>query len=146
MPTHQVLLHGYLLQGTGSNIYVANIAKAWRAQGHAVTVLCQDRQAHRLPFVDEYVGHDEAIPATAPPPGHLRVVVPPIDDLLPVYVADDYEGYDVKTIPEMTEAEIEAHIAMTAEALRQVVAQGVDGVLANHALFGPVIASVCAGE
>lgn len=140
MPTHQVLLHGYLLQGTGSNIYVANIAKAWKAQGHAVTVVCQDRQAHRLPFVDEYIGPDEAIPATPPPFGHLRVVVPPIDELLPVYVADHYEGYQVKTIPEMTDAEVEAHIAMTAHALRQVAAQGVDGVLANHALLSPVIA------
>jgi len=53
---HLVLLHGYLLQGTGSNIYVANIAKAWRSQGHAVTVVCQDLQAGVLPFVDEYIG------------------------------------------------------------------------------------------
>jgi len=27
---HLILLHGYLLQETGSNIYVANIAKAWQ--------------------------------------------------------------------------------------------------------------------
>jgi len=39
-----VLLHGYLLQGTGSNIYVANIAKAWQNQGHGVSVVCQDRK------------------------------------------------------------------------------------------------------
>ena len=50
-----IILHGYLLQGTGSNIYVANIAKAWRKQGHAVTVVCQDRTAEALPFVEEFI-------------------------------------------------------------------------------------------
>jgi len=137
---HLVLLHGYLLQGTGSNIYVANIARAWKNQGHAVTVVCQDRQAHDLPFVDEYFGAQDEIPATPPDPGTLRVIVPDIGGLLPVYVFDRYEGFTVKTIPEMSDLEIASHIEMTAAVLRQVVSQGADLVLANHALFSPLIA------
>ena len=50
---HLVLLHGYLLTGTGSNIYVANVVRAWAAQGHAVTVVCQEPAAASLSFVDE---------------------------------------------------------------------------------------------
>ncbi len=137
---HLVLLHGYLLQGTGSNIYVANIARAWKNQGHAVTVVCQDGQAHGLLFVDEYFGAQDEIPATPPDPGTLRVIVPDIGGLLPVYVFDRYEGFTVKIIPEMSEQEIASHIEMTAAALRQVVSQGADLVLANHALFSPLIA------
>ena len=138
---HLLLLHGYLLRGTGSNIYVANIAKAWRNQGHAVTVVCQERRAATLPFVQEYVGPDDAVPATPPERGTIRVIVPAIDDLLPVFVLEQYEGFRVKTIPTMTRAEIEKHIEMTAAVLHRVTHQGVNRVLANHVLLGPVIAS-----
>jgi glycosyltransferase involved in cell wall biosynthesis len=138
---HLILLHGYLLQGTGSNIYVANIAKAWQGQGHAVTVVCQDYEAKSLTFVDHYIGPGETIPSDPPEPGSLRVIVPDINRLLPVYVFDHYEGFRVKTIPEMTVDECETHIEMTAAVLRSVVAQGCSHVLANHALFGPIIAS-----
>ena len=37
----------------------------------------------------------------------------------------------------MTTDEIDTHIGMTAAALRAVVAQGVDRVLANHVMMGP---------
>jgi len=141
---HIVLLHGYLLHGTGSNIYVANLAKSWCRLGHSVTAMCQDRDAHRLPFVTEYIGPDETIPAEPPAPGTLRVVVPFINDLLPVYVLDTYAGYRAKTVPTMTESEIRTHIDMTAAALAEVCAGGIDLVFANHALFSPVIANrVC---
>src|SRR5918997_1639638 len=47
-----LLWHGYLLTGSGSNVYTANIARAWRDAGHDVLVLCQDPQAATHPFVD----------------------------------------------------------------------------------------------
>ncbi len=68
---HLILLHGYLLSGTGSNIYVANVAKAWKKQGHAVTVVCQDPGARTLPFVDEYIDSGDALPASPPNPGRI---------------------------------------------------------------------------
>jgi len=137
---HLILLHGYLLQGTGSNIYVANIAKAWQRQGHAVTVMCQDPGAKSLSFVDQFIGPGEMLPPQPPKPGNIRVVVPDIKGLLPVYVFDRYEGYQVKTIPEMTHIECETHIEITGTVLHRVAKQGASHVLANHALFGPVIA------
>ncbi len=134
-----VLVHGYLLQGTGSNIYVANVAKAWKEAGHSVTVICQDRKAGELNFTDEFYGPESALPVTPPPPGTVRVIVPYIENLLPVYIYDEYEGYTVKTIPEMTEEEIERHIEFTAKAVRHVAKTGADFFLANHALLSPVI-------
>lgn len=47
-----LLWHGYLLSGSGSNIYTANIAREWRAEGLDVLVMCQDRLAADLEFVD----------------------------------------------------------------------------------------------
>ncbi|HEX6445400.1 MAG TPA: hypothetical protein VF053_09955, partial [Streptosporangiales bacterium] len=49
-----LLWHGYLLSGSGSNVYTANVARVWRDQGHDVLLLCQDRHAGELPYVDEY--------------------------------------------------------------------------------------------
>jgi len=138
---HLVLLHGYLLRQTGSNLVVVNVAKAWAKQGHAVTVVCQDREAGTLNFVDEFISSTRDIPKHSPVPGQLRVVVPDINDLLPVYVMDRYEGYQVKALGEMSADEMEAHISLTAEALRKVCEQGVDRILANHALLSPVIAA-----
>ena len=95
---HLVIVHGYLLRGTGSNIYSANVARTWKQLGHAVTVVCQDRNAGNLDFVDEcFVGTD-SVPTTAPRPGSIRVVVPDIGDLLPVYVFNCYEGFQVKAM------------------------------------------------
>lgn len=138
---HLVLLHGYLLRQTGSNMVVVNVAKAWLKQGHAVTVICQDRLAGTLDFVDEFISSTREIPTHPPRAGQLRVVVPDINDLLPVYVLDRYEGYQVKPIGDMSAEEIETHISMTAAALKKVCLQGVDRVLANHALLSPVIAA-----
>ena len=136
---HLVLVHGYLLGGTGSNVYTANIAKSWKQQGHAVTVICQDPFADRLDFVDEFIVGTEKIPSTAPKAGTLRVVVPDINGLLLVYWYDLYEGYEVKTMVNCSLEEIEANIQRTAAGLKKVIAQGVDRILANHAILSPVI-------
>ena len=138
---HLVIVHGYLLSGTGSNIYTTNVAKAWKDMGHAVTVVCQDRNAGSLEFVDEcFIGTD-TIPTTAPSENTVRVVVPDIDDLLLVYVLNHYEGYTVKALgdPKCTEDEIDGVIDKTAIGLKKVLSQGVDRVLTNHTLLSPVI-------
>ena len=47
-----LVFHGYLLRGTGSNIYNASLAQALVKLGHEVHLLCQDRGARELDFVD----------------------------------------------------------------------------------------------
>ena len=42
-----LIFHGYMLRGTGSNIYNANLAQALARLGHEVHLLCQDRDAER---------------------------------------------------------------------------------------------------
>ena len=37
-----LLWHGYLLGGTGSNVYTRQLAREWARAGHDVTVLCQE--------------------------------------------------------------------------------------------------------
>ena len=47
-----LIFHGYLLSGTGSNVYNASLARAMRGMGHEVHLVCQDRDAGDLDWVD----------------------------------------------------------------------------------------------
>src|SRR5689334_21684283 len=46
-----LIFHGYLLRGTGSNIYNASLIAALASLGHEVHILCQDRSAGDLPLI-----------------------------------------------------------------------------------------------
>src|SRR3954471_9090540 len=47
-----LVFHGYLLRGTGSNVYNARLAAALARGGATVDLLCQERRARELHFVD----------------------------------------------------------------------------------------------
>jgi glycosyltransferase involved in cell wall biosynthesis len=115
-----LLFHGYMLRGTGSNIYTANLAQALAALGHEVHLLCQDRQVQ----IEGVEIHN-----------------PDIHGLLPVYVKDPYEGFEVKAYPEMTDEELDRYIEANVEAVRSVAESsgGFDAALAGHLVMGPAI-------
>ena len=112
-------------------MYCANVAKMWKTFGHAVTVVCQDRNAGKLDFIDECFIGTINVPTTASQPGTICVVVPDIDNLLLVYVFNCYEGFKVKAMGDAvcSLTEIENYIEKTASGLRKVLAQGVDYIL-----------------
>jgi glycosyltransferase involved in cell wall biosynthesis len=112
-----LLWHGYLLGGTGSNVYTRALAREWTRAGHDVTIVCQER-------------HPEAYDL-----GGARVVVPPLpDNLLPVFVLDEYEGLEAKLLQDFTPAQRDAYVAANADALRAL--GPADVVFANHILLG----------
>jgi glycosyltransferase involved in cell wall biosynthesis len=115
-----LLFHGYMLRGTGSNIYNVNLARALARLGHEVHLLCQDREVK----IEGVEIHN-----------------PDIHGLLPVYVKDPYEGFEVKAFPELTEAELDRYIDANVAAVRQVAEAtgGIDAALANHLVMGPAI-------
>ena len=93
-----LVFHGYMLRGTGSNIYNANLARALARLGHEVHLLCQDREV-------QLEG--------------VQIHNPDIGGLLPVYVKDPYEGFEVKAFPELTEEELDRYIGANVEAVRE---------------------------
>src|SRR6201991_2733084 len=115
-----LIFHGYMLRGTGSNIYNVNLAPALARLGHEVHLVCQDREVKI---------HG------------VQIHNPDIDGLLPVYVKDPYPGFEVKTFPEMSEAELGRYIDANVAAVREVAEQagGIDAALANHLVMGPAI-------
>jgi hypothetical protein len=115
-----VLWHGYLLGGTGSNVYTRALALEWSRLGHEVTIVCQERHAERYDV------------------GAARVVVPDLPNgLLPVFVLDDYEGLEPKLLQDFTDAELDAYIAANASAIDALLPA--DLVFVNHVLAGGAV-------
>jgi glycosyltransferase involved in cell wall biosynthesis len=137
-----VIFHGYLLRGTGSNVYNAELARSLVGLGHEVHLLCQDRHAAGYDFVDA-VGrwrHGRLEVERLREPVRCTAYLPDIGRVLPVYVADRYEGFDARPFPSLTDEEIEHYIAANAAAVRDVLASaGPEVALANHLVMGPVI-------
>jgi glycosyltransferase involved in cell wall biosynthesis len=137
-----LIFHGYLLGGTGSNVYNACLADALAGLGHEVHLLSQDRAPEQHPFVDavgDWVDGGLRVRVIREP---VRVTVyrPGIGSLLPVYVRDRYDGFEVRTFGECSAAEIEDYIALNAAAVRQVAGRAdIEVALANHLIMGPVI-------
>jgi glycosyltransferase involved in cell wall biosynthesis len=118
-----LLWHGYLLGGTGSNVYTRALAREWSRAGHDVVVFSQDRhpEAHDL--------------------GGAEVVRPDIGGLLPVFVLDRYEGLDAKLLQDCTREERERFVERNAAAVREHLPAEL--VFTNHVLLGaPVGAAV----
>jgi glycosyltransferase involved in cell wall biosynthesis len=140
-----LIFHGYLLRGTGSNVYNASLAPALARLGHQVDLLCQDWDADQLDWVDRFVGFRNGERKLVDcdledgERGTVTVHVPDIGPVLPVYVADEYEGFDAKPFPELTDAELEHYIDANVAAVREVAGGGVDAALANHLVMGPLI-------
>jgi glycosyltransferase involved in cell wall biosynthesis len=115
-----VVWHGYLLGGTGSNVYTRALAREWTRLGHEVVVVCQERHPE---------GYDI---------GGARVVVPELPDgLLPVFVLDEYEGLRPKLLQDFTRGERDAYVEANAAALRALLPA--DVVFANHVLMGAAV-------
>ncbi len=112
-----LLWHGYLLGGTGSNVYTRALAREWSLAGHDVTVVCQERHPERYDL------------------GGARVVVPELPGgLLPVFVLDRYEGLEARLLVDFTPEQRAAYVEANAAALRKLVPA--DLVFANHVLLG----------
>jgi glycosyltransferase involved in cell wall biosynthesis len=112
-----LLWHGYLLGGTGSNVYTRALAREWSLAGHEVVVVCQERHPERYDL------------------GGSRVVVPELPEgLLPTFVLDRYAGLEARLLVDFSAAEREAYVEANATALRELAPA--DLVFANHVLLG----------
>jgi glycosyltransferase involved in cell wall biosynthesis len=114
------LWHGYLLGGTGSNVYTRALAREWSRAGHAVTVVCQEREPEQYDL------------------GGARVVRPELPDrLLPVFVLDRYDGLEAVLLQDMSDRERARYVEANAAALRELGATEL--VFANHVLMGGAV-------
>jgi glycosyltransferase involved in cell wall biosynthesis len=119
--------HGYLLSGTGSNIYTQALVREWARAGHEVTVVCQEREPARFDLGGATV---------------LRPQLP--DGLLPVFVVDRYEGLRPKLLQEWTDEEKRRYVDANASALRSLGEPNL--LFANHVLMGAPVGAAAGGR
>jgi hypothetical protein len=135
-----LVFHGYLLSGTGSNVYNANVARALVRAGHEVHLFSQDRHPERLDFVDAIgewrAGRLEV--RTLREPVRCTAYRPDIGSLLPVYLPDRYEGIDARPFPELSRPELDRYLGANGAAVRDVTRRvALDGALANTSSWAP---------
>jgi glycosyltransferase involved in cell wall biosynthesis len=144
-----LIFHGYLLGGTGSNVYNARLAEALVRLGHDVHLLSQDRHPEDQPFVDAAGDWDEGSLRLRSwrEPVRCTVYRPNVGALLPVYVADRYEGMQARTFLECSDAEVERYVQANVAAVREVAERVRPAVaLANHLIMGPAILARALGS
>ncbi len=117
-----LLWHGYLLEGTGSNVYTRAVAREWERAGHDVVVFCQDPEPSRFDL------------------GGAEVVRPELPDgLLPVFVLDPYEGLEARKLQDLSTIQRARYADANARALEARLPA--DLVFANHVLPGGAVAA-----
>jgi glycosyltransferase involved in cell wall biosynthesis len=114
-----LIWHGYLLGGTGSNVYTRQLAREWSRAGHDVTVFCQEPHPEL---------HDV---------GGAQVVRPDVGGLLPTFVLDHYEGYRVRLLQDCGREELDVWVEANASAVRASLPA--DFLLCNHVLLGGAV-------
>jgi glycosyltransferase involved in cell wall biosynthesis len=119
-----LIWHGYLLGGTGSNVYTSSLARAWSRLGHEVVVFAQEPHPERFDL------------------GGATFVRPAAGSVLPVFVLDRYEDSEPRRLPELTAAEREEWVERNAAAVREHLPA--DLLLVNHVLLGAPV-GVAAG-
>jgi glycosyltransferase involved in cell wall biosynthesis len=112
-----LLWHGYLLGGTGSNVYSRMLAREWSREGHEVVVVCQEREPEQYDIGSATV---------------VNVDLP--GQLLPVFVMDRYAGLEPKFLQDFTASEKGAYVEANATALKELLPA--DVVFTNHVLMG----------
>jgi glycosyltransferase involved in cell wall biosynthesis len=115
-----LLWHGYLLGGTGSNVYSRALAREWSNAGQDVVVVSQEREPERYDL-----GRAQTVAVDLP------------GRLLPVFVMDRYAGLEPKFLQDFTDGEKRAYVDANAAALRELLPA--DVVFTNHVLMGGAV-------
>jgi len=142
------MLHGYLLEGSGSNLWTRSMVESLCRQGETLHLMAQENHPERYPFITEARRyHPDGTVETwhrgeSPYPGACILHKPVLGDTLPVYVWDRYEEFPrVVPMVELADEEMEEYLERNVRALRTIVQEnGVTAIHANHAVLMPTVA------
>ncbi len=150
-----LIWHGWLLEGSGSNVATARVCEVFRASGHEVVLLCQEPHPERYDWIDAYGSVDADGPGdlisradTSRASGRCTVLRPRIGTTLPVFVVDRYEGFDdVKRFVDLSSDELGEYLHANVEAVRGAAAWHESEIsIFGHAIPGAAIARRALGS
>jgi glycosyltransferase involved in cell wall biosynthesis len=143
------MLHGYLLEGSGSNLWTRSVVESLCRQGQTVHLMAQENHPENYPFIAEarHYHPDGSVEtfyrnAEQANPGRCILHKPLLGDTLPVYVWDEYEEFP-HPVPmvDLPDDEIEAYLDRNVRALRRIVHEnGITAIHTNHAVLMSVVA------
>lgn len=142
------ILHGYLLEGSGSNLWTRSIVESLCRQGETVHLMAQENHPERYEFISEarFYRPDGTVetrfrraPSTS---GCCILHQPDLGDTLPVYVWDKYEEFPrVVPLVDLPDDEVEEYVQRNTRALLRIVKEhGITAIHANHAVLMSVVA------
>ena len=142
------ILHGYLLEGSGSNLWTRCVVESLCEEGHTVQLVCQEPYPDRYDCIAEAWRYHEdgrveqMFARDVPYPGKCIMHKPQLGHTLPVYVWDKYDEFaNVVPMVNLSNEEIEAYVERNASVVQRVVEEhGVTAMHANHAVLMSVVA------
>jgi glycosyltransferase involved in cell wall biosynthesis len=142
------ILHGYLLDGSGSNLWTRSIVRGLCRAGETVHLVCQEPHPEAYDFITTAYAYapDGSVATLLERPssyaGRCIMHKPLLGDTLPVYVWDEYEEF-ARVVPmaELPERELEEYLHRNVQVVTRVVREhGIDVLHANHAVLMSVVA------
>ncbi len=142
------ILHGYLLEGSGSNLWTRSIIQALCKQGETVHLFCQENHPEIYDFISEAYLYKKngsiqtLLKREKSYQGTCVLHKPQLGNLLPVFVWDHYEEFS-RVVPmiELPDEEIEIYINRYVDVINQIIGKyQIKALHANHAVLMSVIA------
>jgi glycosyltransferase involved in cell wall biosynthesis len=142
------LLHAWLLEGSGSNLWTRAVVQSLCRKGETVHLVCQENHPDRYGFIATAITHrldgsaETTLLRDTPFPGKCILHKPELGATLPVFVWDKYEEYSrVLPMVDLSTAEIEAYVEINLRVVRRLVEEeNITAIHANHAVMMPVVA------
>jgi glycosyltransferase involved in cell wall biosynthesis len=137
------IIHGYLLDGSGSNLWTRSICQALARAGETIHLICQEPHPEAFDFISEaYRYHTDGSVETifrreVPYAGRCIMHKPQIGQTLPVYVWDHYEEFtNVVPMVELGDDAINYYLDRNTEVMMKVVSEHPVSVMhVNHAVL-----------
>jgi glycosyltransferase involved in cell wall biosynthesis len=142
------ILHGYLLEGSGSNLWTREMVRALCREGQAVHLVCQEPHPEHYDFIAAAYAYEPdgavttLVERDTPYEGRCVLHKPRLGDTLPVYVGDKYEEF-AQALPmiDLPDAAIEDYLARNVAVVERLAREaGVSVIHANHAVLMSVVA------
>jgi glycosyltransferase involved in cell wall biosynthesis len=136
-----LMVHGYGLNGSGSNLWTRSVVAALCEQGVTVHLCCQERRPEAFDFIREVIDYDEdGRPQASLTSNHAErggcILHRPSLDVLPTYVRPSAGATGMKCILDMSEDQIEDYLGRNDRALASVLSNyPIQAVHVNHVVL-----------